>query len=242
MTNLRGEFVLTSNSPIHYADLHVEGNGVAPKIFPGKKPESNPHQIRMSMGATLTGRLLRDGKPVPGVAVGIAQTSRNADTFLGDLTIGTQTDGRFTFLNVFPDDDYFVYGVMDSFKDGGAVAARKIHIGGEGTTTDVGDLPVTQGHRIKGRVLLSDSKPLPSKTRLVISREDAWDVQRVQLDQEGRFEISGLPTERYSLNVSVRGYRLSPMNHSLDAQNPRLLGTIDQDIDTLKILLEPVTH
>ena len=131
---------------------------------------------------------------------------------------------------------------MDSFKDGGAVAARKIHVGGEGTTTDVGDLPVTQGHRIKGRVLLSDGKALPPKTRLVISREDAWDVQRVFLDQEGRFEISGLPTERYSLNVSVRGYRLSPKNHSLDAQNPRLLGTIDQDIDTLKILLEPDIH
>ena len=101
---------------------------------------------------------------------------------------------------------------------------------------------MTQGHRIKGRVLLSDGKALPPKTRLVISREDAWDVQRVFLDQEGRFEISGLPTERYSLNVSVRGYRLSPKNHSLDAQNRRLLGTIDQDIDTLKILLEPDIH
>ena len=118
VSNLRGEFVLTSKSPIHYADLHVEGNGVAPRIFVARKPEANPQRIRMTAGATLTGRLLRDGKPVSGVAVGIAQTSRNADTFLGDMTIGTQPDGRFTFMNVFPDENYFAYGLMESFKDG----------------------------------------------------------------------------------------------------------------------------
>jgi hypothetical protein len=242
VTNLRGEFVLTSKSPIHYADLHVEGNGVAPMIFAHRKPEGNPQRIRMTAGATVTGRLLRDGKPVPGVAVGLAQASRGANTFLGDTSIGTLPDGRFTFLNVFPDDVYFVYGLMDSFKDGGAVAARKLHVGSEGTTTDAGDLPVLQGHRIKGRVLLSDGRPLPAKTRLLVSREDAWDVRRVELDPEGHFEVAGLPTERYTISVMIRGYRLSPKNHSLDAQNPRLIGTIDQDIDTLKILLEPAAH
>jgi hypothetical protein len=193
----------------------------------------------MTVGATVTGRLLCDGKPVPGAAAGLMQTNRSADTFLGSMVIGTQPDGRFTFLNVFPGDDYSIYGLMESFKDGGAAAARRIHVAGEGVTTDIGDLPVTKGHRIKGRVLLSDGKPIPPRTRLLISREDAWDTQRVDLDQEGRFEIAGLPTERYSLSVRIRGYRLSPKNHGIDPQNHRLLGTIDQDIDTLKILFEP---
>ena len=50
VTNLRGEFVLTSKSPITYADLKVEGNGVAPRIVPGRKPEANPHTIKMTAG------------------------------------------------------------------------------------------------------------------------------------------------------------------------------------------------
>jgi hypothetical protein len=240
VTNLRGEFVLTSKSPIEYADLRVEGNGVATRIVPGRRPEANPHQIRMTAGATLTGRLVRDGQPVAGAAVGLVQVDRNAQTYLGDRSIGTDADGRFTFLNVSPDEDYFFYGLMGTLKDNGAALARQIHVGGEGTTANAGDLNAVAGHTIRGHVLLSDGKTIPPKTRLLISREDAWDSQRVELGPDGRFEVAGLPTERYTLVVRVKGYRVSPKNHSADPQNRGwLVGTIDQDIDGLKILLEP---
>ncbi len=240
VTNLRGEFVLTSKSPITDADLCIEGNGVAPRIVPGRKPEANPHTIKMTAGATLTGRLVRDGKPVAAATVGLVQANRSSTTFLGDTSIGTDAQGKFAFLNVHADENYFVYGLMGSFTDGGAVAAKAVRVGGEGATTDAGDLPVVRGHRIKGQVILADGKAIPPKTRLLVSREDAWDSKGAELDGEGRFEITGLPTERYSLNISLRGYRISSKNHSADSQVAgRLIGTIDQDIDLLKILMEP---
>jgi hypothetical protein len=240
VTNLRGEFVLTSKSPITYADLKIEGNGVAPRIVAGRKPQANPHKIKMTAGVTLTGRLVRDGKPVARAAVGLVQANRSSQFFLGDLSIGTDEHGRFTFLNVHPNEDYFVYGLMGTIEDGGAVAAVRVHSGGDGATKDAGDFAVVRGHRVKGRVLLSDGKSIPPKTRLMFSREDAWDNLRVELDADGRFDVSGLPTEKYSLNVSVRGYRFSSKNHSVDPQNAfQLVGTIDQDIDSLKILMEP---
>ena len=220
--------MLTSKSPIKYADLNVEGNGVAPRIVPGRKPEANPHTIKMTAGATLTGRLVRDGKPVAGASVGLVQANRSSTTFLGDTSIGTDEHGKFTFLNVHPDEDYFVYGLMGSFKDGGAVAARQVRVGGEGATTDAGDLPVVRGHRIKGQVVLADGKAIPPKTRLMVSREDAWDTRASSSTQTGGFEISGLPTERYSLNVSLRGYQMSSKNHSIDSQNPRSAGRDDR--------------
>ncbi len=205
-----------------------------------RKPAGNPHRIAMTAGATITGRLVRDGQPVAGAAVGLVQASRNSVTFLGDMSIGTDDEGRFIFLNVHPDDDYFVYGLMASLPDGGAVEAHLVHAASEGGTSDVGDLPVVPGHRIEGRVLLADDQLIPPRTRLLVSREDAWDSRAVELDPEGRFTITGLPTERYSLVVALQGYRLSARNHSVDSQNPgRLVGTIDQDIAGLKILLEP---
>jgi hypothetical protein len=240
VTTLRGEFVLTSKSPIESVDLRVEGNGVAPRVVPGRKPEGNPQTLKTTIGAMVTGRVVRDGKAVEGASIGLVQVSRSSDRFLGDSRIGTDKDGRFTFLNVHADEDYYVYGIMGTFKNAGAVMAREVHVGGEGATTNVGDLAVVRGHRVRGRVLLSDETPIPPKTRLMIDREGAWDFLRVELDQEGRFEVSGLPTERYALNVMLKGYHLSSKNHSIDSQNSfRLVGMIDQDIDGLKILVEP---
>jgi hypothetical protein len=240
VTNLRGEFVLTSSSPISYADLKVEGNGVAPRIMAGRTPESNPHTFRMTTGVKITGRMVRDRRPAAGAAAGLVQANRSASGFLGDLSIGTDDHGAFTFLNVAADEEYFLYGMMGTFKDGGAVPVLRIQSGKDGETIDVGELQVVRGHRIKGRVILSDGKTVPPKTRLMVSREDAWDNQRVELDADGGFELSGLPTEKYSLSISLRGYRISAKNHSIDQQNPgQLVGTIDQDIVNLKILMEP---
>ncbi|MDR3621902.1 MAG: hypothetical protein P4L85_21300 [Paludisphaera borealis] len=240
VTNQKGEFVMTSKSPMEYADLLATGSGVAPRIFHGCKPEANPQKLTMTPGATLTGRVVRDGKPVAGCEVGLVQVSRSADGYLGETSVGTDSDGRFTFVNVHPDESVFVYTLMGSIKDAGAADAKKIRVGGEGATTDAGDFLVVRGHTIKGRVLLSDDKPVPPNTRLLISREDAWDFRYVDLDAEGRFEVDGLPTERYSLSVALKGYEVSPKNHSIDPQNARsLVGMIDQDIDGLKILMEP---
>lgn len=240
VTNREGEFVMTSTSPIEYADFLATGSGVAPRVFHGCKPEGNPQTLTMTSGATVTGRVVRDDKPVVGCEVGMVQVSRSSDGFLGETSVGVDADGRFTFFNVHPDENYFVYTLLGTVKDGGAAEARKVRVGGEGATTDLGDFAVVPGHTIKGRVLLSDEKPIPPKTRLLVSREDAWDTTSVDLDEEGRFEIVGLPTERYTLLVTLKGYEISSKNHSSDSQNPgRLIGMIDQDIDGLKILMEP---
>jgi hypothetical protein len=59
------------------------------------------------------------------------------------------------------------------------------------------------------------------------------------LDAEGKFKVHGLPTERYSLCIGLKGYHFSTKNHSTEQINRRLVGTIDQDIAGLNILLEP---
>jgi hypothetical protein len=240
VTSLLGEFVLTARSSIEEASLKVEARGLAPRIFPERGPTKYPHRLTLTRGATVTGRLMRDGKPVADAGMGLVQANRGMGRFLGAMEIGTTRDGRFTFLNVGTNDDYYVYGLMPSLKDRGVVPVRPVRVGADGTIVDVGELTLERGHTISGRVLLSDGKPIPSHTRLLVGREIAWDTQAVELEADGLFEIKGLPTERYSLNVIVKGYHISSKNHSVDPNNPwQLIGTIDQDINGLKILLEP---
>jgi hypothetical protein len=239
VTNLRGEFVLTARSPIEEASLKIEARGLAPRIFANRRPRPGPQKLALTMGATVTGRLLKAGRPVADALMGLVQADRSSGGFLGALEIGTDEKGRFTFLNVAANDDYYVYGLMPSIKDRGALPVKPVRVSADGTTTNVGELALVPGHTISGRVILSDGKAIPPDTRLLVARENAWDTQAVVLDAEGKFEVHGLPTERYSLSIGLKGYHFSTKNHSIEQINHRLVGTIDQDIAGLKILLEP---
>ncbi|HKX62185.1 MAG TPA: carboxypeptidase-like regulatory domain-containing protein, partial [Verrucomicrobiae bacterium] len=105
--------------------------------------------------------------------------------------------------------------------------------------TDFGTLKVQTGHRVSGRVVLSDGKPVPPDTRIVLGREDAWDNREALLDSEGRFDFIGVPAESVGMSVRIKGYKLSKRNGSLDWYNGGMVGRVEADIPDLIILLEP---
>jgi hypothetical protein len=112
----------------------------------------------------------------------------------------------------------------------------------EGSKLDVGDLNVEPAYRITGRVVLSDGKSVPANTRMLFSREDAWDTQTVTVGQDGSFDASGIPHGIISITASAPGHRVSDKNKSLEPLNRfSLQGLVDKDIENLIILLEPGT-
>lgn len=239
VTDLDGKFTLRANSKIRSVDVQVEGRGLAPRIFRELKPGLE-RTITLTPGARVTGRLIQQGKPVAGAVMGLCQASKNSDTYLGDEQVATDESGTFRFENVASGDAYFVYALMGGLPDSGALIAREIQVGEDGSESDIGELAAEPGHRVTGRLVLSDGKPVPPGTRVLISREDAWDTLTTQTTEGGSFSFEGLPSERYSLHVSVPGYHLSPRNATVDAQNPyRLVGYVDEDITGLTVLLVP---
>jgi hypothetical protein len=171
--------------------------------------------------------------------MGLVQKNRSTDTFVGEFRTATDAAGQFTFRNVPPHDVFVLYGQMDSLRSHGAIAVRELRTGMSTTTTDVGDLAVQAGHRLTGKVVLSDGKAVPPGTKVALSREEAWDVQAAEVDKEGGFVLDGLPAERYSLSVRVKGYSPSPKNASYDLLNNfRLTGVVSSDTKGLLLLLE----
>jgi hypothetical protein len=241
VSDLSGEYILTSRSPVEYVSVKVEARGLAPEIFSKLSADSPAHQLKLNRGVSVTGLVTRDGKPLPGVVLGLVQMDRGSDSYLGNMEIATDASGRFLFSNVSSHKDYYVYGLMDSFKAFGCLAAVQMSAKDEGTTNDLGELKVVPGHRLAGRILLSDGKPLPAHTRVLLSRDQAWDSQIVELDDQGRFASDGLPTEVYSVSSQIKGYKLSPKNDSASPVNTYLLeGMVDRDIIDLRVLFEPV--
>jgi hypothetical protein len=240
VTDDRGEFRIGVADKGTALYLKVNAAFLAPRRLPPMEAGPMVHEVKLITGATITGTVVKEGKPVAGVALGLVQKDRSAEGFLGELSIATDALGRFRFQNVGPDEPYFVYGLMDSCRPHGAIPIRQVLVGASGTEKDVGTLTFQIGHRLSGRLILADGKPVPQDTRVLISRQEAWDSQTAIVAPDGRFSFTGLPAEHYSLSVNLRGYHASPKNRSFDALNGfRLVGTVKGDIEGLRFLLEP---
>ena len=239
VTDEKGEFLITSKNAFEMMTVKVTAQACADKNFTRLASGTTRHELVMTEGAALTGRLLLDGKPLAGVLVGVSAVDRTAGSYLGHFEAGTGARGDFMFVNLPPDADFHLYSLMETMQSGGAVVPQRIHTGKDGTTVDAGNLAVGPAHRLAGRVVLSDGEALPTQTRLLVGRDEAWDSMQVTLDKDGRFDVGGIPPELLSLSVRCKGYHVSGQNVSVDQLNPfHLLGRVDRDITNLVFMLE----
>jgi hypothetical protein len=104
----------------------------------------------------------------------------------------------------------------------------------DGQEVDVGDIQVKPAFTLRGKVLLSDGKPIPPDMHVNLFADRAFDSQSVMIAEAGRFEIRGLAKGVYDVAASVKGYRLP------DGETGEVL--VDRDVTDLVIRLQPVVR
>jgi hypothetical protein len=233
----QGRFRLYCSNTVEKVHAVVEGRGVA-KRWVELKP-GRDHLIRMQDGATVSGSVWREGKPVKEVVVSLVTRDRVCGRFLRYEELATDKDGHFSLPNVPPNNELVFYARMDSVPQGAQLPIKVFTSGATGSKLDFGKVELRPGHRLAGRVVLSDGKSVPEDTRIMLGREDAWDHQEAVLDAEGRFEFFNVPTESMGLSVRVKGYKYSKRNASLDWLNGGIMGRVESDIPDLTLLMEP---
>jgi Carboxypeptidase regulatory-like domain len=206
VTNEKGEFEMAYGKPAIQMILNVNARGMAPKLFT-ESTGSERQTLTVGEGATLRGRVMFNGKPVANAEVGLVTHSRSAGTNYSEVRIGTKEDGTFVITNVPAGRIWMIYPKMES------VAARGI--GGhavpvetkdDGQEVDVGDIPLVAARTVRGKVVLSDGKPIPPDMRVTLGADQAWDTQMATIGQDGSFEFHGVVDGVYTINPSVRGY------------------------------------
>ncbi len=168
--------------------------------------EGKAAALALERGVTVTGRLVRGGKPVSGVRVGIVDSNRAAETFLEEIIAETGADGRFTLEHVAPQHGFTLYAKRDSLSGDGVTESRLVSTGASGQTLDAGELPVVAGRVVSGQIVLSDGKPLPPHLRVLVDRSGTWDPQLREVDANGRFSVVALDGEKLSFAASIAGY------------------------------------
>jgi len=237
VTDDSGKVVIRGDEPFTALGVDVEARTYAKRVFQRLATGDTVHELKLTEGASVEGRLVKDGKPVPHAEVGIAGADRNSEIFVGDYSVATDEEGRFLFVNLPPRTGYFLYGRMKSLGSRGAVPARRITTGDDAATLEAGDLKVEPSFAVAGQITLTDGGRIPPKTRVMLSREEAWDTQQVEVDSQGKFRLDGVPPESVNLHARISGYRPSMRNASLDRY--ALVGRIRSDKTDLIFEFEP---
>ena len=240
VTDRDGSFLLTARRAFELMDVSVEARALAKRKFQ-RLASGTPHTLRLMEGTAVTGRVVRDGRPLPHATVGLVSVDRS-ESFTGEYEIASNEEGRFAFPNIPPGQKYYVYTRMsDARANGGVAPVQEFRADDDKTTTSVGDLSIRPGYEVVGRVRLAEGKPIPAGTRMWLGREEAWDtLANVDVPADGLFRLEGVPAETVTVGVRLKGYRLSEQNPSLDPWNPfRLIGRVETNLENFVILLEP---
>ncbi|HET7436225.1 MAG TPA: carboxypeptidase-like regulatory domain-containing protein [Thermoanaerobaculia bacterium] len=203
VTNEHGEFALRT-LPGTTLDVRIDARNFARAIEPQLVP-GELRTIRLGYGTTVFGRVMKEGKPVAGAAVGFVQKWRAAETYMGVDEIGTDEDGRFVKTGLPPGFEYFVYPKTEPFAPY-AVQPKVVCTATEGANVDAGTFELQRGLTIRGR--LSEAKR-GVEVILIPEYEAAPRVART--DGEGRFVFEGVAEEPVDIRArGMKGLQLTP--------------------------------
>ncbi len=246
VTNEAGEFEISYDRPALKVLLLVEARGFAPKLFNHLPTGLDRHVLTVTDGATMSGRLVKNGKPVAGAEIGLIPRKRGMGSELelfGDpydeMRIGTKPDGTFVFTNVPTPVEWYAYAKMESISGRGATVPIECATKKDGEDVNIGDILIKPGYRLRGTVVLSDGKPIGEGMRVTISADKASDSQTIFLPSDGSFEFNGLAPGKYQVFASVRGYRTPQWDYRMKTDPPGTV-QVEHDINDFILKLEPL--
>jgi hypothetical protein len=231
VTNERGEFELGYTQAAKSMILRVSARGAADKLIT-LPTGSERTTIVVADGATIRGRLVKDGRPVAKAEIGLSAHSQRAGSTFPEMRVGTRDDGTFDISNVPAGRIYYLYAKMGSLASRGlASEVVDCETKTDDQSVNVGDIRVSAAETLRGKVLLSDGRPIPADTQILLSADRAWDSQSMPIGADGWFEFKGLSKGVYEVAPSVKGYRLP------DAREPEVL--VNRNVSDLIITLLP---
>jgi protocatechuate 3,4-dioxygenase beta subunit len=220
ITNGRGEFRFRVPEPGVFAYALINARGLAPRVVADLTAGSGrPHDVTLPLGTTLMGSVRNSsGQGVPDAVVHVVPTELRIEQFTKWQEIATDADGRFTLPNVPADREYRVATRMDSLIGAGVgTAGRTVLAGKDGTVTGGLELTALPATVLAGQVVLTDGKPVPPGTQILLSRQGTWDAQTAILDAGGRFRFQAVPREEtMGLFVRVPGYHIAASTKGFD--------------------------
>jgi protocatechuate 3,4-dioxygenase beta subunit len=244
VTDEAGRFVIYARGGMTGVDLTIEADGLA-----GTTTELTPvggaqQRIVVPAGGRVTGTLVdAAGALQANCQIAVVQLNRRAGShFIQAVAATTDAAGRFELRALPADQEYAVFSpVGQGAGNGRVVATRRFAVGASGSTRDVGKLALQSGITFAGRLATPAGVELPGGVKLSLDRNPAWDLIEIPVDRDGRFELTGLPAETYTVRLTAPGWKLDAKPLQFQGLNEASFGVrLDESLSDLVIPIRPV--
>ena len=190
------------------------------------------------------------GEDDSGITLGLRYAEDGPTTYPPrTFTLWPMTPDGFSSRMCSPDREFWVYAALGSLADDGTLVHRLAFDRAQGARYSIWAIwwSVKATRSPDAGPVTSDGQHLPAGATLWAQSLDASGDLPSELDEQGRFQIHGLPDGIVFVSITfpsgpaVSAYRLSSKNKCLDPGGRRLhlVGRSTGDIGDLTILLEP---
>jgi len=93
--------------------------------------------IRLLQGATIEGRVMRDGRPLPEARLELVEENATLARLLGPRRIETDDEGRFAFPNLMAGDSLRISGLTEALTPAAELAPVEVFTGGDSSTVAI---------------------------------------------------------------------------------------------------------
>ncbi|MGV3486602.1 MAG: hypothetical protein ACO1RT_19450 [Planctomycetaceae bacterium] len=209
VTDARGDFLLSVNSPLRSLVLKTRAAGFA-AVDTGGFDVGRPNQvIRLGPGASLAGTVMYDGKPVSGLHLEIVQADRSIGNVITPEEITTDANGSFRFDNLPPNIDYSICSLIGQ-SGAAALPVTIVAAPDHGQLAELGDVDAQPAHQLRLRFITKDRSPLPPAAGFFISRSKSWQAYREPLPEAPTVNsiVGGLAPEVIHLGIRIPGFEV----------------------------------
>ena len=235
-----GRFVLRTHEQVYGASLLITAPGFAPTLVSDWRSGSPDQTVNLKRGATVKGRLMKEGKPVPRVQIVQATQNTAPERPRISVSVITTEEGFFEFPCTPSGETYELIGLMKSLGPYGALPVLQIKVGPDESTHDLGELVVQKGHKLSGRFILPVGSPIPPDTHVWLSSYSSsivFNGRSAPVAADGSFEFTAVPAGAVMIRPDIKDFVLSSTNPSLPVDDTnQLVGTISNDISNLRII------
>ena len=201
-----------------------------------------PLEIHLVPTGAVTGRVLEGDKPIVGVQVSLIESNPTAGSRSVTVQDVARTDehGRFEFPAMEADMPFNLDLLTSGYAELSTARRWNLRVAAGRTLEIKPFLMIRTDKFVSGIVVDPDGNPIPKNTRLLLSREEAWDSPVALVATDGSFSFSGVPEEAVTLSTWIPGYRLSSQRNHFQQLRPGAVAMfVDADKSKLEVFFEP---